>query len=190
MAADELGQVALTVGLVGVVDRDRAGAVRVLGQRVQLLVGEPAQEGTHLLQQLGGVLRPVVGVGGRGPADQVGDRVGDGRGQVADVRGAAVHVVVGHPQGVAAREGLGAGEQVAIARSITVPAQGECFEISSTATPSAGQPAGRALWSRLCLTLGPVHELTAVAPAMAPQPEPSFTIVGWSMHRIIWLRGP
>ena len=30
----------------------------------------------------------------------------------------------------------------------------------------------------------------ATTPVMAPQPEPSFTMVGWSMQRIIWLRGP
>ena len=30
----------------------------------------------------------------------------------------------------------------------------------------------------------------AETPASAPKPEPSFTMVGWSMQRIIWLRGP
>ena len=27
-------------------------------------------------------------------------------------------------------------------------------------------------------------------PAIEPQPDPSFSMVGWSMQRIIWLRGP
>ena len=32
--------------------------------------------------------------------------------------------------------------------------------------------------------------IPALTPAIAPQPDPSLTIVGWSMQRIIWLRGP
>jgi hypothetical protein len=31
--------------------------------------------------------------------------------------------------------------------------------------------------------------IPALTPAIAPQPDPSLTIVGWSMQRIIWLRG-
>ena len=31
---------------------------------------------------------------------------------------------------------------------------------------------------------------TAAAPVIAPHPDPSLIIVGWSMQRIIWLRGP
>ena len=30
----------------------------------------------------------------------------------------------------------------------------------------------------------------ALTPAIDPQPDPSFSIVVWSMTRIIWLRGP
>ena len=30
----------------------------------------------------------------------------------------------------------------------------------------------------------------AETPHKAPQPEPSLSIVGWSIHRIIWLLGP
>ncbi len=78
-------------------------------------------------------------------------------------------------------------EQVAIARTLTVPAQGEWFEINSTATPSAGQPASRALWSRLCLTLGPVHELTAVAPAMGEAGVVALAPPRGDTQRDIWL---
>ena len=32
--------------------------------------------------------------------------------------------------------------------------------------------------------------IAAMTPVIAPQPEPSLIMVGWSMQRIIWLRGP
>ncbi len=50
---------------------------------------------------------------------------------------------------------------------------------ASSSTVSAGAPVKPASASSAALT-----------PVIAPQPDPSLSIVGWSMHRIIWLRGP
>ena len=64
------------------------------------------------LQWRGVDLAALRRVGGDGSGDEGGHRGGDGGGEGADVGRTGVDVVVGDPQGIAAGEGLGPGQQL------------------------------------------------------------------------------
>nr|WP_238705462.1 hypothetical protein [Serinicoccus profundi] len=85
---------------------------RGAGGGVQLLVGQLAQARAQLGQQLCGVDRSVGAVGRGGPSHELVHRPRDARGELARGGHAAVDVLVGHPQRVAAGKGLAAGEQL------------------------------------------------------------------------------
>jgi len=59
------------------------------------------------------------------------------------------------------------------------PKPRQCVAVRSDSTVTAGAPVKPDSANNALLT-----------PTIAPQPEPSLTMVGWSMQRIIWLRGP
>lgn len=78
------------------------------------------------------------------------------------------------------------GAKLPFTRTLTVPAQGERFELRSTVTPPADNPPARGLWSRLCLDLGPTDQLTAIAPAMGERGVLSLSLPADETQRDLW----